>query len=320
MSLHFSETCDEGDLPIAVVRRKDGACAGFILHKSTQPEPGGKGEFVILADDHGVGSTFEPMPELRPGVAWNMHAAAPQGAGKSSLCNIIAKNFKAVHGGKVVVFSADGSPDPALTAIDKRIEIGDDMEDLTVEAIAPPAGSPPMLLVMDDTESIAPSRAKGFQVFSSGCHTRGRKAGVHTVNVFHRGANHSATASSLGESTHFAVWPSYLTPNICYMIKTYAGVDPSVLSLIKKSGWGHYLIIRPGLYLLGEKKAAIYDEAAFAALAKAQKKRLAQQAIKDLADYEKDSPTVEPQAKNSVAEKLSALHISEQSVAEQQDV
>ena len=233
------------------------------------------------------GDSFVPLPELRPNVASHLHISGPSGCGKSSFANLMSKSFIECHAGPVIVISADGTPDPNFTNVTQRIPVDESLANVKLEALAGGTPeSPPALIVFDDVEGLAKPKAAALRVFEQAVKERGRKMGLHSLSIYHRGAANKSTQASLNEATGYVVFPKKMSTNTAYMLKTYADIPDEVVSLIRSGDWGRCLIIIPGEYLLGEKKAAIIDPSVISAIAKAEKKRMNQRATKALAAAE----------------------------------
>lgn len=222
-----------------------------------------------------VGDSFIPLPEMKPCVASHIHVAGPSGSGKSTFADMMAEMYKSVVGGRVIVVSADGDPDPNLTHVDTRVPIDESISQVNIKDMA---GADGALVIFDDVEGLPKESASAFRAFEQAVKERGRKMGLHSISIYHRGAANKSTQASLNEATGYVVFPKKLSSNITYMLKTYADIPPEVVNLIGRGDWGRWLLIVPGCYMLGEKKAAIIDPTAIAAIAKAEKKRITQDA------------------------------------------
>jgi len=238
--------------------------------------PGARGE-----------ASFCPMPEVRRDVAVHLHVVGASGSGKSTFANEYARAFKRElstpdRPAVVCVISADAKPDPNMPDVDLRLAIDKSLGDYPLEKFKQDDNARPVLIIMDDVEGLNSALTKAFRTFEQAVVERGRKMGIHSISIYHRGAANKSTAVSLGEATGFVVFPSSLTANTGYMLTKYAGIAPEIISLIRRGGWGRWLIVAPGEYLLGEKKAAILDEAQLSALAKAEKKRMNRDAARAL--------------------------------------
>lgn len=274
--------------------------------KAQHPPPGAiatlasdPNQFIVLAADEEAddsaavtapsGDSFVPLPELKQNVASHLHVSGPSGCGKSTFCNEYAKEFKRCLGGPVYVISADGGDDPNLTTVDVRVPIDESLANVQLETLAGGADSPPALVIFDDVEGLDPVKAAALRTFEQAVKERGRKMGLHSISVYHRGAANKTTQASLGEATAFVVFPKKLSTNTTYMLKKYADIPDEVASLIRRGDWGRWLIVAPGQYLLGERKCAVIDPAVVAAIAKAEKKRINSRASAALASATDDA-------------------------------
>ena len=225
-----------------------------------------------------AGDSFSPIPELRHAVASHIHVSGPSGSGKSSFADLYAKNFRDYTGGRVIVISADADPDPNLTNVNARVGIDESLGELPLERVAAPPGPDgrrrPTLLIFDDVEGLPKPKATALRVFTQGVKERGRKMGIHSLSIYHKGAGNATTRDSLSEATSFVVFPHRLNSNAEYMLNRYAGIPSEVSSLIRRGNWGHWLIVTPGQSILGELKAAVVDPAVLSSIARAEKKRL----------------------------------------------
>lgn len=232
------------------------------------------GSQSLQAED---GTKFEPLPELRPQVASHLHVAGPSGCGKSTFANLYAKNFKECTGGAVFVFSADISPDPALTYVDGRFGIDESLAEVPLEELrrVNQSGEPvPSLLIFDDVEGLPKPRAVALRVFTQGVKERGRKMGLHSLSIYHKGAGNLVTRDSLAEATGYVFFPDRLNSNTTYMLNRYCGLSNEISGMIRNGKWGRWVMVYPGLAILGERKMSIIDPAVLTAIAKAEKKRL----------------------------------------------
>lgn len=223
------------------------------------------------------GDQWVPMPEIRPNVACHIHCAAPSGSGKSTFANLYAHSFKLHTGGRVVVISADAEDDPVLFSIDKRIAIDESLAHLPLENIAPPDGLP-TLIIFDDVEGLAKPLATALRVFTQAVKERGRKMGIASLSLYHKGAGGLTTRDSLGEATSYTVWPKRVSSNTEYMLQKYASLPLEIIGMIRRGNWGRWLMVYPGEVLLGEKRIAELDSSVLSAIAKEEKKRLAREA------------------------------------------
>ena len=252
------------------------------------------------------GDKFSPVPELRHAVASHLHVSGPSGSGKSSFANLYAKNFRAYTGGRVIVISADAEPDPNLSAVDARVGLDESLAELPLEHVAAPPDPTtgrrrPTLLIFDDVEGLPKVKASALRVFTQGVKERGRKMGIHSLSIYHKGAGNATTRDSLSEATSFVVFPHRLNSNAEYMLNRYAGIPSEVSSLIRRGNWGHWLIVTPGQCILGELKAAVIDPAVLSSIARAEKKRLTAQASAAAAAQQEDGVSAATQL-------LAALH------------
>jgi len=223
-----------------------------------------------------VGDSFVPLPEMKPCVASHIHVAGPSGSGKSTFADMMAEMYKSIVGGRVIVVSADGDEDPNLTHVDTRVPIDESIAQVNIKDMA---GADGALVIFDDVEGLPKESASAFRAFEQAVKERGRKMGLHSISIYHRGAANKSTQASLNEATGYVVFPKKLSSNITYMLKQYADIPPEVVNMIGRGDWGRWLYIVPGCYMLGEKKAAIIDPVAISAIAKAERKRMAQHAI-----------------------------------------
>ena len=281
MELYEAHDVDGGARPIASLG-PDYVCLCVDQEDPTQA-------LAANAPGEGTEASFAPMPEMRRDVAVHLHVVGASGSGKSTFANEYAKAFKRElstpdQEAVVCVISADSAEDPNMPDVDVRLAIDAGLGDYELEKFKQGEEARPVLIIMDDVEGLNPSLTKAFRTFEQAVVERGRKMGIHSISIYHRGAANKSTAVSLGEATGFVVFPGSLTANTSYMLTKYAGLAPEIISLIRRGGWGRWLMVVPGEYLLGEKKAAILDAAQLGALAKAEKKRMNAEAVKALQD------------------------------------
>jgi hypothetical protein len=223
-----------------------------------------------------AGREFELMPEMRPNVASAVHCVGPSGVGKSTLAGTYGAAFKKFTGGRVIVVSASEQDDEALPC-DARVLIDESIDGVSPEELAG-EDRKPTLLIFDDVEALPRPAQKAFHVFQQAVLERGRKLGIKSWSIFHKGANSNSTKYSLNEATQFVVFPDALTANSTYMLRQYAGVDPAILNLVKRGRWGRWLAVLPGKCLISPHRAAVLDQGVLASIAKAERRRLQQMA------------------------------------------
>lgn len=206
------------------------------------------------------GDAFQVLPETREALPQHIHVVGPSGSGKSTWAGNFARLFSREKGGRVAVISADAADDPALPC-DVRLQVCPELADVDLESIADPGQ--PLLLVFDDVEGIPKKEAKSLEQFRKAALERGRKLGISTINIYHRGASGGSTRDSLGEATGFVVFPrAGLTANTQYMLKNYAGVPGSLLSLLRKlPEWGRSVFVSNSAppVAIGGRRAALLD-------------------------------------------------------------
>lgn len=260
-------TLREGDRPIAVI----------VPSADGQPE-----EYIVLRDggsqaiEAPEGKRLMLLPELRDKTASHVHCAGPSGCGKSTWANEYARLHREHLGGRTLVVSADPEPDPALLDVDGRVGIDESLAELSMEELRQSAEGNPLLVIFDDVEGMDRTRTKALQAFVQAVKERGRKYGVSSLSIYHRGAANKATAASLAEATGFLVFPGSVNNNTRYMLQQYAGLPPEFLSTIKRAGWGRWVFVFNGSppFAVGERKAAILDPVVLEAFAKAERRRL----------------------------------------------
>lgn len=249
---------------------------------------GGDPEDLTQSVEPPEGGSWVPIPELRPRVACHIHVAGPSGAGKSTFANTYAAEFKRQTGGMVIVISADAEPDPALTCVDGRIQVDPSLAELDLEQLASPER--PSLIIFDDTEGLPKPLATALRVFTQAIKERGRKMGLHTLSIYHKGAGNLVTRDSLAEATAYVVFPQRLTSNAEYMLKKYAGIPTEICSLFRKGGWGRWMMIFPGEAIVTPERIVELDGAVLASIAKAEKRQMLQKAT-DAAAMTRLAPT-----------------------------
>jgi len=222
------------------------------------------------------GKSFLVLPEVRERTASHIHCAGPSGCGKSTWANEFARLHREELGGKVLVVSADPEPDPALSEVDARIGIDPTLASLSMDELREVVDGAPLLIVFDDVEGIDEPRTRALRAFVQAVKERGRKFGISSLSIYHRGAANKATAASLGEATGFLVFPGSVNNNTRYMLQQYAGLPPEFLSTLRRAGWGRWVFIFNGSppFAIGEKKAALLDSSVLEAFARAERSRL----------------------------------------------
>lgn len=260
MSLRITKKLKQEDRPIALIR--GGELDGQFLCVDTFIGT----EAIIIPED----SRFTFVPELREKTAQHVHIVGPSGCGKSSTCQEFADHFP----GKRIVVSADEDEDPALKNVDGRIKADSKMDEIDVERLKTDNG---LMVIFDDTEGVPKPIAKSLNTFKRALHERGRKYGICTINVYHRGADGENTRTSLGEMTHLVIFPHFANnQNTRYLLSKYAGLPDNFCELVKGPQWGRRVLIAINdvpQYVIGEHAAAIINHSTVQALAKHQRKK-----------------------------------------------
>lgn len=293
-------------VPVAAVVGSDGRHLGYVLYREGMRD----GDEVLDSSDISPGSYFQALPEFRRDVACHVHIGAPSGAGKTSWINRYSHTFKAMTGGNAVVFSADPAPDPNLTAVDARYGVTEALKDVTPEQLGPKApDSPPLLVVIDDVGGLDPATTKALVKFETGLKQRGRRLGIMTISAYHRVANGKETKNSLAEATHCVVFPSTLDGNASYALDKYLGFPPECTTLVRRNAekWGRSLLIKPGRYLVGERRVSVFDPAAFKAIAREEKRRLEREAREEMRQHGAEFQS--PDESTNLLEDLKSLRV-----------
>jgi len=260
MSLKLKRVLEDGDRPIArVVGGHQGQC------------------FLVVSDKHdgvealeiGMDARFQLIPECRDKTAQHIHVVGPSGCGKSSTCQELVNNYP----GKAIVVSADEEEDSNLADVDGRIKADETIGEIEIEELRNPEGT---MVIFDDIEGVPKPVAKSLNIFKRALHERGRKYGICTVNVYHRGADGESTRSSLGEMTHMVLFPQFANnQNTKYLINKYAGLPENFCDLLSNPLWGRRVLIAINdvpQYVIGEHAAAILNHTTIEALAKHHRK------------------------------------------------
>lgn len=255
MSLSVKKQLSKGDRPIAVI--EGGDLDGHYLVVYEKPGT----EAVIIPPE----STFRFVPELRERTAQHVHIVGPSGCGKSTACQEFATNFP----GKTIVVSADEEEDPALADIGVRVKADADMDKIDLETLRDDNG---VMVIFDDIEGVEKPVERALNTFKRALHERGRKYGVCTLNVYHRGADGQNTRSSLGEMTHLVIFPRFANnQNTRYLLSRYAGLPENFCDLVSSPHWGRRVLIAINTvpqYIVGEHAAAIINHTTIEALSK----------------------------------------------------
>lgn len=237
------------------------------------------GKFLLISEDFGdeaieipMDSRFALLPEFRDKTAQHIHIVGPSGCGKSSTAQELAAN----HPGKRIVISADEEEDDNLLDIDGRIKADEDMDKINIDDLKHPEGT---MVIFDDIEGVPKQISKPLNVFKRALHERGRKHGISTVNIYHRGADGESTRSSLAEMTHLVIFPQFANnQNTRYLLNKYAGLPENFCELLHNPVWGRRIMIAINdvpQYIIGEHAAAIINHTTIAALAKYQRNIMA---------------------------------------------
>ncbi len=230
------------------------------------------------------GDSFQVIPETRAAVAQHIHMAGPSGVGKSTWAGAFANEFKTAKEGRVVVVSADGCDDPAIDA-DIRLKASEELGDVNIEELAD--GEQPLLIIFDDCEGVKGSLATALGVFRQALLERGRKLGISTINIYHRGAAGKATRDSLNEATGCVVFPrAGLSKNTLYMLAQYFSTPPGFLALVRKSPeWGRAVYISNTFppVAIGDRRAALICGYEVEAAAKADRAQAREKSAQTLA-------------------------------------
>lgn len=262
MSIYISEKPkSRQDRPVAICMDSDGETPDM-LFVSENPS----GDQAIKLDEE---LRFKLIPDVRKKVSQHVHIVGPAGSGKSSVGEEFASEFP----GKVIVVSADEGEDPALMSVDGRLRADSDMQDINVEDLKSDNG---VLIIFDDIEGVPKDVTKSLNVFKRALHERGRKFGVKTINIYHRGADGESTKSSLGEMTHLVVFPRFANnQNTRYMLSKYAQMPENLCDILNSPHWGRRVLIAVNdvpQYMIGDRAACIINHSTLNALSKYHKK------------------------------------------------
>lgn len=259
MSLAVKKHLAKGDRPIAIIEGGDLDGEFLVVYE----KPGT--EAIIIPPE----STFRFVPELRERTAQHVHIVGPSGCGKSTACQEFARHFP----GKTIVVSADEEEDPALKDIGLRLKADEEMDKIDLETLKSPDG---LMVIFDDIEGVQKPVEKALNIFKRALHERGRKYGICTINVYHRGADGQNTRSSLGEMTHLVCFPHFANnQNTRYLLSRYAGLPENFCDLVSSPHWGRRVLIAINAvpqYIVGEHAAAIINHSTIQALSKHAKK------------------------------------------------
>jgi hypothetical protein len=267
MSLHLCKTLKVDSRPISIIR--GGELDGTFLCISENMDGD---EAIEIPED----SVFTFLPELRDKTAQHVHIVGPSGCGKSTACQEFVDHFP----GKSIVVSADEEEDENLSNVDGRIKADDQMHLIDMDNLKDKNGTQ---IIFDDIEGVPKEISKSLNVFKRGLHERGRKFGICTINVYHRGADGANTRSALGEMTHLVIFPNFANnQNTKYLLEKYAGLPSNFCDLVKGPAWGRRVLIAVNdvpQFVIGEHAAAILNHTTIIALAKhhraAEAKRIA---------------------------------------------
>lgn len=218
-------------------------------------------EAIILPDT----SKFRLLYDQRKNTAQHIHIVGPSGCGKSTVSQEIVSEFP----GKVIVVSADQDQDPALKDINARIKADEFMHEIDIDTLKKKDG---VFVIFDDIEGVPKPVADSLNIFKRALHERGRKYGIRTINVYHRGADGQSTRSSLGEMTHLVIFPHFANnQNTRYLLSKYAGLPDNFCDLVKDPIWGRRVYIGVNdvpQFIIGERAAAIINHSTIQALSK----------------------------------------------------
>lgn len=215
---------------------------------------------ITLAD----GESFELVPETRPGMRSVYHIVGPSGAGKSTLAAGFARNFQDLWPeGKIVIVSSVDTPDPAFEDFEhERVAADEELDSIGMPELASASNGDQTLLVFDDVEGLPKARKKALENFQQRALETGRKLGIHCLSIFHKAASGNATKTSLAECNGLAFFPRANTGNLAYCLQHHFNLNPGIIRLLKSPEWGRWILVRTDghpSYILGEKRAAIYD-------------------------------------------------------------
>ncbi len=247
---------EKGFIPLAVVR--GGAHPGRLL--CFHPDDQGGDSLLTLGDDE----TFELIPEIRDGMRSVYHIVGPSGSGKSTVSAGFARNFQRLWpDGKIAVVSSIEDFDPAFEGIDHvRLAADEELDAIEMPELAAASEGDPTLLIFDDVEGLPKARKRALENFQQRALETGRKLNIHVLNIFHRAAAGNSTKTSLSEANGVVMFPRANTGNLEYTLKRYFNINPSIKKLLKAPEWGRWVLVRTDghpSYLLGEKRASLYD-------------------------------------------------------------
>lgn len=273
MSLFITKTLGKKDRPVSLIRGGD--LDGQFLCVSEDVVDGSEGIQIP------PNSRFTFIPEIRNRVAQHIHIVGPSGVGKSTCAQELCDCFP----GKRIVVSADEDDDPAIKNVDMRLKAEKDIQDIELDDLQHDKG---VMVVFDDIEGVSKDVSKALNVFRRALHERGRKFGICTVNICHRGADGENTRSALGEMTHLVIFPHFSNnQNTRYLLEKYAGLPANFSDLVSGPQWGRRVMIAINdtpQYVIGEHAASIIEHSTLLALSKHSRKILAKRVAKKLED------------------------------------
>ena len=271
MALRLTTASKRGDgLPLAIIR--GGARDKQLLVHDEEPLEG-SAQLITLEPDE----RFQIIPETRPGMRSVFHIVGPSGAGKSTLAGEFARAFKEIWPtSRVIIVSTVDAEDPAFSDLDHtRVEIDEGLNDIGMPELAASAKGAPVLLVFDDVEGLPKAKKLALESFQQRALETGRKLKIHTLSLFHRAAAGNSTKTLLSEANGLAFFPRTSTGNLGYALEKHFSIPPAIRTMLK-DGWGRWVLLRTDgspSYILGERRASIYDAEELQTLLRRQEKR-----------------------------------------------
>jgi len=209
---------------------------------------------------------FSVCPETRESLVDNIFVTGGAGSGKSTWCGDYCKLFIEMFKPKpeyITIISADDFEDPAYNFPHRHIKVDDEfaLDPPTLDDFTNPNSR--SVVIFDDIEGIIDKkREKALYGLLESCLTMGRKRGINTIQISHRGADSKKTKMILTELNAVVWFPKIgNSRNLTYMLTKHIGIPEGMREALKADGWGRWVCLKTSApqILISECRATMYD-------------------------------------------------------------
>jgi len=186
------------------------------------------------------------------------YIAGASGSGKSYIAKHLAEQYQKHFKGRPVYLVSKLKVDETLDGMDdKPIRLNiEKIVETPMKDLEPLRES---LVIFDDYDTLTGKEAKGVQNLIDDICIMGRHTVTSILILSHHLSNFKKTRLCLTEATHFVVYPQSTGAHaLNYFLKTYVGMGPKEVQLIKNTG-SRWLCIHKNfpIYYISETEAGL---------------------------------------------------------------